>query len=241
MNFGTVEFSLIEKEIDVLLQKAHFYLQTYRAIDALNQLQEALRMAENNIVQSRIKAVIQSDIGHAYFQLGKFDDAMAHFVCSYEIHTDGNDKAALAGIISGYYLQEGKRKEAFEYAQKSLETATIPELQSYPYHIMGAIALEDKDYLKAIELMNKAALLAENNHCIAELAMIIMDISVIYVKMDRLETALSEIYRAERYVKECRNYNLYLRCAIRRAKILYKMGKNEEAKQLVFELDEHRC
>ena len=68
--------------------------------------------------------------------------------------------------------------------------------------------------------------------------MIIMDISAIYMKMGLNETALSEIYRAERYVKECRNLDLYRQCAIRSAKILYMMGKDEEAKRLVMAIDE---
>ena len=105
---------------------------------------------------------------------------------------------------------------------------------------MGGIAIEDGDYPKGLELMNKAAEKAEQAHCLTELAMIIMDISVIFSKMGRLETALSEIYRAERYVKECRNWDLYLRCAIRRAKILYRMGRDEEAKKLVCALEEHK-
>ena len=85
-----------------------------------------------------------------------------------------------------------------------------------------------------------AAEQAEQAHCTTDMAMIIMDISVIYLKMGMPETALSEIFRAERYVKECRNTDLYLRCAIRRAKILYKMGKDEEAKKLVLALEEQK-
>ena len=138
-------------------------------------------------------------------------------------------------------MQAGNKVAAIEYAEKALKTATAPELLSRPYQIKGGIAIEEGDYPKALELMNKAAELAEENHCVTDLAMIIMDISVVYMKMGRKETALSEIYRAERYVKECRNLNLYMRCAIRRAKILYSMGKDEEAKKLVCALEEQKC
>lgn len=234
------ELTPVEKEIDVLLGKSAFYLQTYRAIDALNVLQQAREMAETNEVNSQIRAVIYRNMGQAQFQSGKFDDAMSNFILSYETFEDENDKAAAAGLIADYYLQAGKCEEAHGYANKALGLAKAPELMAHPYQIMGGIAIEEGDYPKALELMNKAAEKAEEAHCITDLAMIIMDISVIFVKMGKLETALSEMFRAERYVKECRNWDLYLRCAIRRAKVLYKMGRDEEAKKLVCALEEHK-
>ena len=82
--------------------------------------------------------------------------------------------------------------------------------------------------------------MAEQAHCLTDLAMIIMDMSALFVKMGKLETALSEVYRAERYIKESHNFDLFLRCAIRRAKILYKMGRDEDAKNLIVTLDEQK-
>ena len=235
------EMTPIEKEIDALLQKSIFYLQTYRAIDTQNVLQQAMRLMEGNKVQWQIEAAVYRNMGQTLFQMGNFDNAMGFFLRSYDVLEDGNDKAAAAGIIAGYYLQEGKKQKAMEYAKKALQTATAPELMSHPYQIQGGIALEDEDYPKAIEMFNKAAELAESNHCTIELAMIIMDLSVVYIRMGMLETALSEIFRAERYVKECRNLDLYMRCAIRRAKILYYMGRDEEAKKLICALEEQKC
>lgn len=235
-----IELTPIEKEIDFLLGKSGFYLQTYRAIDAEYVLRQALDKAENNDVQWQVKAAVYRNMGQAMFQMGRIDEAMRFFTQSYDVIEDGDDKAAAAGLIAGYYLQEGKKKEALEYADKALQTAKAPELMSRPYQIQGGVAIEDGDYLKALELMNKAAELAEEGHCITDLAMILMDISVIFMKMGRKETALSEIYRAERYVKESRNIDLFMRCAIRRAKILYAMGKDEEAKKLICALEEQK-
>ena len=235
------DLTLIEKQIDQLLGQSAFYLQTYRALDALTVLQKAQALAEGAEVRPPIRAVIYRNMGQALFQTGRFNDAMGFFIRSYDTFEDDNDKAAAAGLIAGYYLQEGKKQDAQEYADKAIKLARAPELMAHPYQIMGGIAIEEGNYPKALELMNKAAEKAEQAHCLTDLAMIIMDISVIFVKIGKLETALSEIYRAERYVKECRNWDLYLRCAIRRAKILYKMGKDEDAKNLVCALEEQKC
>ena len=233
-----IELTPLEKKIDVLLGKSGFYLQTYRAIDAQNVLSQALQLIESSDVQWHVRAAAYRNMGQALLLQGKFKEAMDFFVRSYETMEDGNDKAAAAGLIAGYYLQDGQNEEALVYSKKALATATAPELLSRPYQIQGGIAMAEGNYPKAIELMNKAAALAEESHCTTDLSMIIMDISAIYLKMGLKETALSEIYRAERYVKVCRNVDLYMRCAIRRARILYVMGLEEEAKKLICALDD---
>lgn len=234
------ELNPTEKKIYAFLKEAGFYLQTYRAIEANHCLDEALMLVGGNDIRWWAKVEVYKNKGQAEFQLGHFDNAMDMFGLAYETAEDVNDKAALAGLMAGYYLQENRVKEAKEYAEKALMTATAPVLSAHPYQILGGIAVLEGDYLKAIELMNKAASLAEENRCLTDLAMIIMDLSAIYMRMGMKETALSEIYRAERYVKECHNLDLYMRCAIRRAKILYAMGKDEEAKKLICALEEQK-
>lgn len=236
-----IKLTPIEEKIDVLLVESGRYLQTYRAIDALRVLNQALALVEGNEVKWQVKVPVYRDMGQALYQQGQFDQAMQFFVKSYETAEDGNSKASVAGEIAGYYLQADNKSAAMDYAQKALETATASELLAETFQIKGGIAILEGDYPKALELMNKAAAYAEKSHCITQLAMIIMDISVIFMKMDRKETALSEIYRAERYVKGCHNLDLYLRCAIRRAKILYSMGRDEDARKLVCALDEQKC
>lgn len=231
----------VEKRIDALLGKAGFYLQTYRSIDALNILREARRILDGSDVRNQVRAVLYRDFGRAYVQSGNLGEGLKSFIQSYEAFEDNNDKASAAGMIAGYYLRDGKVREADEYAEKALQLATAPELLSAPYQIKGGIAIVEEDYPRAIELMTKAAEYAERSHCITDLAMIIMDLSVIFMKMGMQETALSEVYRAERYVKECHNLDLYLRCAIRRAKILFIMGKDSEAKELIMALDEQQA
>lgn len=53
-----IERTPTEKEIDCLLGKSGFYLQTYRAIDAENVLKQALNKTANNDVQWQLKAAV---------------------------------------------------------------------------------------------------------------------------------------------------------------------------------------
>lgn len=155
MDERIIELTPFEKEIDALLQKSGFYLQTYRAIDAVSVLEQAQLMVEGKEVKWQMNAALYRNMGQAYYQLREFDEAMGHFIHSYEILEDGNDKAAAAGLIAGYYLRNGSLDEAALWADKAMETATEPELMAGPYQIKGGIAEAKNDYPKAIERVKK--------------------------------------------------------------------------------------
>ena len=230
----------LEKEIDALLSKSVYYIQTYRAIDALNVLSEAQRMMNGQSVHWRIRTAVLKNTGQAYIQSGQLEKGLAYFAQLYDIIEDGDDKAAAAGLLAGYFLRDGKLEEAMKWADKALETVKVADLMIAPYQIKGGIAAAQGDYPKAIELFNQAAAYAEEAHCLTDLAMVISDLAAVYNEMGRMEIALSEMFRAERYAKESRNLDLMFRFVVRRAKIMYKMGKDEEAKALIMTLDEQK-
>ena len=235
-----IDLTVLDQKINALVYRAGYYLQTYRAIDALNVLAEAHRMMDGQEVHWRVRTAVLKNTGQAYIQQGQLEKGLACFAQSYDIIEDGDEKAATAGHLAGYFLRDGRLDEAMKWADKAMETATEPDLKAGPYQIKCGIAAEEGDYPKAIELLNKAAAYAEDSHCLTDLATIISDMATVFMSMGRLETALSEMFRAERYAKESRNLDLMFRFVVRRAKLMYKMGKDEEAKALIMTLDEQK-
>lgn len=230
MNDEIIDLTPLEQKINALIFKAGYFIQTYRALDALNVLAEAHRKMDGQEVHWRVRTAVLKNTGQAYIQLGQFEKGLACFAQSYDIIEDENEKAGAAAHLAGYFLRDGRLDEAMKWAEKALETATDPDLKAGPYQIKGGIAVEKGDYPKAIELLNKAAAYAEESHCLTDLATIISDLATVFMLMGKLETALSEMFRAERYAKESRNLDLMFRFAVRRAKLMYKMGKDEEAR-----------
>lgn len=104
-----IELTPIEKEIDALLGKSGFYLQTYRAIDAQKVLIVALDMIENNEVKWQVKAAVYRNMGQALYQQGSFDEAMKFFNQSYDVLEDGNDKACCSRADCRVLLASGKQ------------------------------------------------------------------------------------------------------------------------------------
>lgn len=240
MNDEIIDLTPLEQKINALIFKAGYFIQTYRALDALNVLAEAHRKMDGQEVHWRVRTAVLKNTGQAYIQLGQFEKGLACFAQSYDIIEDENEKAGAAAHLAGYFLRDGRLDEAMKWAEKALETATYPDLKAGPYQIKGGIAVEEGDYPKAIELLNKAAAYAEKSHCLTDLATIISDLATVFMLMGKLETALSEMFRAERYAKESRNLDLMFRFAVRRAKLMYKMGKDGEAKALIMTLDEQK-
>ena len=240
MNDEIIDLTPLEQKINALIFKAGYFIQTYRALDALNVLAEAHRKMDGQEVHWRVRTAVLKNTGQAYIQLGQFEKGLACFAQSYDIIEDENEKAGAAAHLAGYFLRDGRLDEAMKWAEKALETATDPDLKAGPYQIKGGIAVEKGDYPKAIELLNKAAAYAEESHCLTDLATIISDLATVFMLVGKLETALSEMFRAERYAKESRNLDLMFRFAVRRAKLMYKMGKDEEAKALIMTLDEQK-
>lgn len=240
MNDEIIYLTPLEQKINALIFKAGYFIQTYRALDALNVLAEAHRKMDGQEVHWRVRTAVLKNTGQAYIQLGQFEKGLACFAQSYDIIEDENEKAGAAAHLAGYFLRDGRLDEAMKWTEKALETATYPDLKAGPYQIKGGIAVEEGDYPKAIEQLNKAAAYAEKSHCLTDLATIISDLATVFMLMGKLETALSEMFRAERYAKESRNLDLMFRFAVRRAKLMYKMGKDGEAKALIMTLDEQK-
>ena len=122
----SIELSPCEKTIDGLLQRSGYLLQTYRSIEALQVLMEALGIAQTADIQWQVRSAVYRNLGEVHVQLGHIDEGIAFFIKSFDIIEDENGKAAAAGNIAGYYLRKGESKLALEYAEKALEIATAP-------------------------------------------------------------------------------------------------------------------
>ena len=122
-----IDLTAIDQKINALLYKAGYYLQTYRAIDALNVLAEAHRMMDGQEVHWRVRTAVLKNTGQAYIQMGQFENGLGCFAQSYDIIDDGDDKAAAAGLLDQQLWQlehcPGRRG-----GRSSLHRAPVPGL-----------------------------------------------------------------------------------------------------------------
>lgn len=77
-----VDLTPVEKEISALLQKASYYIQTYRSIDALCVLKKAAELIDTSDVQRQIKVALYRNMGQARIQAGEMVAGIQSFICA---------------------------------------------------------------------------------------------------------------------------------------------------------------
>ena len=90
MNDEIIDLTPLEQKINALIFKAGYFIQTYRALDALNVLAEAHRKMDGQEVHWRVRTAVLKNTGQAYIQLGQFEKGLACFAQSYDIIEDEN-------------------------------------------------------------------------------------------------------------------------------------------------------
>lgn len=159
------------------------------------------------------------------------------------IQNNLNVKACVACKLGEYALSlpPHDKAQALQYFEESIQAADQSgHPLARPYQMKGRLFASESKLEDAIEDLNRAAKIAEEGDALAELALIIMDISDVFWAKGMPETALSEISRAERYMKESHNLDIYNRLCVKQAARLFEMGKDEQGKQLIIDLSKQK-
>ena len=108
----------------------------------------------------------------------------------------------------------------------------------YVYYIKGKIHLKKGDHKAALEEFTSSAKEANRMHLpYGEIAATIYVAEVLF-QLGLKHIALSEIARIEMYAKRTRQLQQYLRVLIKKAQLLYLIGRKDEAEQVVLTIPE---
>lgn len=190
---------------------------------------------------------IPADIRADYFckradiewRMQKMEWAIASMSYAYSLAEDAHNKGVYACNLADFYFKVGKISESIAYCDKALMSTDEVDVQIRAKHFKGrAICFSGNvsDLNESIRILNEAAEEAEKGMFYTELALIIMDLSNVFVKMGMIDTAITELYRAEGYMRKNNNLDLYTRLCVKRAQLLYEQGCDEEAKKLILDL-----
>ena len=136
-------------------------------------------------------------------------------------------------------LQRNLLDEANQYVEKcvGLLSENTPNAW-YVYYLKGKIQLKKGDQKAALEEFTSSAKEANRMHLpYGEIAATIYVAEVLF-QLGLKHNALSEIARIEMYAKRTRQLQQYLRVLIKKAQLLYRMGRKDEAEQVVLTIPE---
>ena len=156
-----------------------------------------------------------------------------------ELHPRAEGKLQIYSNLATNALQKNLLDEANQYVEKcvGLLSENMPNAW-YVYYIKGKIQLKKGEQKAALEEFTSSAKEANRMHLpYGEIAATIYVAEVLF-QLGLKHNALSEIARIEMYAKRTRQLQQYLRVLIKKAQLLYRMGRKDEAEQVVLTIPE---
>jgi len=156
-----------------------------------------------------------------------------------ELHPSVEGKLQIYSNLATNALQRNLLNEANQYVEKceGLLSENTPTTW-YVFYLKGKIQLKKGDQKAALEEFTSSAKEANRMHLpYGEIAATICVAEVLF-QMGLKNNAMSEIVRMELYAKRTRQLQQYLRVLIKKAQLLYRMGRKDEAEQVVITIPE---
>lgn len=169
--------TLKTNEDEVELGNIHIALATTYV--SLGQLEKAIEEFKTAIDLQSDRRELHLDTGELYHQLGKYNEAIAHFE-----KADQSNPITQIYLAKGYWFK-GHRDKTFSILQEATKSfPTNAEIYAY----LGYLLLENGDYEEAIKVLNKALALGK-----ASDENVLSNLADAYYQAEYLDKAL-EIY-----------------------------------------------
>jgi len=156
-----------------------------------------------------------------------------------ELHPSAEGTLQIYSNLATNALQRNLFDEANQYVEKceGLLSENTPNAWCV-YYLKGKVQLKKGDQKAALEEFTSSAKEANRMHLpYGEIAATIYVAEVLF-QLGLKHNALSEIVRIEMYAKRTRQLQQYLRVLIKKAQLLYRMGRKDEAEQVVLTIPE---
>ena len=156
-----------------------------------------------------------------------------------ELHPIAEGKLQIYSNLATNALQRNLLDESNLYVEKciGLLSENTPNAW-YVYYLKGKIQLKKGEQKAALEEFTSSAKEANRMHQpYGEIAATIYVAEVLF-QLGLKHNALSEIVRIEMYAKRTRQLQQYLRVLIKKAQLLYRIGRKDEAEQVVLTIPE---
>lgn len=163
----------------------------------------------------------------------QFNESLKYLERAVEYTEDTDQKSTIYGNIAVYLIQKNRMVDAQSYVDKCFEFALSDSSKTFAYKIKGRILYLNNSLDESLECFTEAAHYAEITHNENMLFYITLEIAFVFEKMNRVNIAFSECDKAEQYARFLKDLNLFHRCAIYKAQLLYKLGRDEDAKKLI--------
>lgn len=135
--------------------------------------------------------------------------------------------------MATYALQLKDYDKADECIQKCLDCATYATLKANPLMLRARMLFLKQQYNQALEVYTEAAMYAEQCHQLAVSVFISWGIANVLEALGLLQSAISELTRAEQWCEELRRLDLRVRTSVLKSQMLIKTGDIDTAMKII--------
>ena len=135
--------------------------------------------------------------------------------------------------MATYALQLKDYDKADECIQKCLDSAIYDTLKANPLMLRARMLFLKQQYNQALEVYTEAAMYAEQCHQLAVSVFISWGIANVLEVLGLLQSAISELTRAEQWCEDLRRLDLRVRTSVLKSQILIKTGDIDTAMKII--------
>ena len=232
-----------DKKLEYYLERKDVIERYFRGGQFVDAEREVLRLRKEMEEDADVPKELLCDVYYKLYHLAWIkkdkENAFKFAEKAIELHPSNEAKVQIYGNLAMNTLQQELLDDAMGYVEKGL--SLLPENTSttwYLYLIQGKIHLKKSDLEAALEDFTSSAKEANRMHLpYGEIAATIYVAEVLF-QLGLKHNALLEIVRIEMYAKRTRQLQQYLRVLIKKAQLLYRMGRKDEAEQVVLTIPE---
>ena len=232
-----------DKKLEYYLERKEVIERYFRGGQFVDAKREVLRLRKEMEEDADVPNDLLSDIYYKLYHLAWIredkENAFKFAEKAAELHPIAEGKLQIYSNLATNALQRNLLDEANQYVEKcvGLLSENTPNAW-YVCYLKGKIQLKKGDQKAALEEFTSSAKEANRMHLpYGEIAATIYVAEVLF-QLGLKHNALSEIARIEMYAKRTRQLQQYLRVLIKKAQLLYRMGRKDEAEQVVLTIPE---
>ncbi len=234
---------MVDKKLKYYLERKEVIERYFRGGQFVDAEREVLRLKKDMEEDADVPKDMLSDVYYKLYHLAWIredkENAFKFAEKAVELHPIAEGKLQIYSNLATNALQRNLLDESNLYVEKciGLLSENTPNAW-YVYYIKGKIHLKKGDHKAALEEFTSSAKEANRMHLpYGEIAATIYVAEVLF-QLGLKHIALSEIARIEMYAKRTRQLQQYLRVLIKKAQLLYLIGRKDEAEQVVLTIPE---
>jgi len=221
-------------KLQMYLVRADYYDRTGEVLKALQDREEAVKLAGNDAVERNDKGKAYSERGYSYRIVGRWDDAIDSLQTALKYSTDLGEVSNIYNTIGYIFALKTDYERALQYCQAGLKLRQQihhKKGEAWSFSTLGEIYRYKSDFLNALKYFEEALNIFSEGPDRENQARVYQQRGTCYSVMKEVDKAKRDFDLAFGYYKNFPDHREYPRALSRYGRFFQFQDKYEEAEQ----------